>query len=489
MLKNVRMLSILSGILIIILIVNIFGAVKLEASMNEAHENKFESMKLATELRQSSQDLTRLARTYVVTANSRYKDLYWDVVKIRSGEKERPDGRRISLTDLMKRQGFTEAEFAKLKEAGDKSNALIATETRAMNAIEGVFESESGKYDKKGNPDGELARTLMHDENYHREVSIIMEPIEQFQNLLIERTYNKVKELVFWSKLLHWFILGLTVLLAGVFYLLSRALKDNIRIIVDRLENVSSTVVNALKHLNDSGASLSSSSSEGAASMEETVASLEEVSSLVKNNTSNAQNAAVLAQDSQHIVQNGQTDIQGLVQSMGEISKSSAKMNDIIQVIDDIAFQTNLLSLNASVEAACAGDQGKGFSVVAEAVRVLANRSAESAKEISMLIQEIRQKIEHGTAKAEASGLVFAKILGSVEKVSQISREISIATKEQDSGISQISTSMNQLDQIAQSNAAAAEEVSATASELRNQSEELNKLVIQLGSMVSKSAA
>lgn len=469
--SNVRALSITSGALIVALILIVAVTVKIEVMMNDAHTNKFVSFGLANDLRQSSQDLTRLARTYVVTGETKHKDQYWNIVKVRSGEVARPDGRKISATDLFKQQGFTTEELAKLTEAEMKSNTLVGLEEQAMKAVE--------------SNDSETARKLMHDENYHKQVEIIMVPINEFEHLMADRTDKAVADFVYYGKVLHVVILALTMLLGTTFFLMSRALKANIKVIVTNLQAVSSSVTHALTQLNESGMSLSASSTESAASMEETVASLEEITSLIKTNTDNAQVAASLAQDSQGVVSFGQNDISGLVTSMGEISTSSEKMKDIIQVIDDIAFQTNLLALNASVEAARAGEQGKGFAVVADAVRALALRSATSAKEISSLIMDVNTKIESGTDKATASGEVFTKILGSVGKVSNLSKEISLAAQEQQTGIGQISTAMNHLDQSSQANAAAAEEISATVTELKDQGVELNKLVIQLSSMVS----
>lgn len=487
--KSVRALSITSGVLIAALVVIVIITTKIETMMNEAHSNKFISFGLANELRQSSQDLTRLARTYVITAEPKYKEQYWDIVKVRSGEKARPDGTKISSTDIFKQQGFTTEELEKLSEAEKKSNTLVGLEERAMNAVEGLFVDEKGKYTKKGEPDFETARKLMHDENYHKEAAVIQVPIKEFEHLMSSRTDKAVADFIFYGKTLHIAVLLMTLLLGATFFLMSRALKANIKVIVTSLQTVSSSVSDALTQLNESGMSLSSSSTESAASMEETVASLEEIASLIKTNTDNAQVAATLAQDSQGVVNFGQQDISGLVTSMGEISSSSSKMKDIIQVIDDIAFQTNLLALNASVEAARAGEQGKGFAVVADAVRALAQRSATSAKEISTLITDVNDKIEAGTDKATASGEVFGKILGSVSKVSNLSQEISLAAQQQQTGIGQISTAMNQLDQTSQANAAAAEQISATVTELKEQGVELNSLVVQLSAMVSNEKA
>jgi methyl-accepting chemotaxis protein len=392
---------------------------------------------------------------------------------------------KISATDIFKQQGFTKEELSKLTEAEQKSNTLIGLEEKAMNAVEGLFQDAKGGYTVKAAADLELARRLLHDNGYHKEVGIIMQPIAEFEKLMTTRTDSAVKDFIYYGQVLHICVLGLTVLLALTFFLLNRALKGNIQVIVTSLESVSTTVSEALTQLNESGMNLSASSTESAASMEETVASLEEISSLIKTNTDSAQVAASLSQESQSTVNNGQKDISGLVVSMGEISASSRKMTDIIQVIDDIAFQTNLLALNAAVEAARAGEQGKGFAVVADAVRALAQRSATSAKEISTLITDVNGKIESGTDKATASGEVFGKILGSVGKVSNLSQEISLAAQQQQTGIGQISIAMNQLDQTSQANAAAAEQISATVTELKDQGVELNNLVIQLSSMVA----
>lgn len=483
--SSVRALSVTSGILILFLIALIAITVNVEVKMNAAHENKFESYKIANELRQSSQDLTRFARTYVVTGDTQYKEAYWNVVQVRNGEKKRPDGRQIPLKEIMKQQGFTEDELNKLADAEAKSSNLIALETKAMNAVEGLFQDDKGNYTQKGAPDFDLARKLMHDDSYHKEVSIIMGPIKEFEAHLEARTNEAVQRFVFLGYALHAGILAVTLTVALTFLLLSRALKINIKEIVNRLKTVAEFVSGALVQLNQSGISLSDSSSQGAASMEETVASLEEITSLITNNSQNAQAAADLAQDSQSTVTTGRKEIENLVTSMTEMSSSSVKMKDIIQVIDDIAFQTNLLALNASVEAARAGEQGKGFAVVAEAVRALAQRSALSAKEISDLITDVNTRIEAGTEKAAASGQTFGKIYTSVSKVSNLSQEISSAAQQQNTGIGQISIAMNQLDQTSQTNAAAAEEIAATVTELKNQGEELNHLVLQLAAMVS----
>ena len=191
---------------------------------------------------------------------------------------------------------------------------------------------------------------------------------------------------------------------------------------------------------------------------------MEELTSMVKANTENAKQAATLALNTTDIACKGEQQLQSLIQSMSFISNDSKKIAEITTVIDDIAFQTRLLSLNAAVEAARAGEQGKGFAVVADAVRSLAERSADSAQNIANLINESVERIEKGAEQASLSGEILKEIVQSVKKVADLNSEISVASNEQTTGIAQIGKAMNQMDQLCQSNAAAAEE-SAEASE------------------------
>jgi methyl-accepting chemotaxis protein len=243
----------------------------------------------------------------------------------------------------------------------------------------------------------------------------------------------------------------------------NRSLTRTISAVTESLGHSEQRVQSSSEQLSASGATLSESSTEAAASLQETVASLEELTSMVRLNSENAKQAATLSSSARDSALTGETEILSLITSMNQISESSKKIEEIIQVIDDIAFQTNLLALNAAVEAARAGEQGKGFAVVAEAVRTLAQRSAASAKDISSLIKESVEQIGKGSKIADQSGEVLSKIVTSIKKVSELNTEMATANAEQTSGIEQISKAMNQLDQAGQKNAASAEEIAATS--------------------------
>jgi len=162
---------------------------------------------------------------------------------------------------------------------------------------------------------------------------------------------------------------------------------------------------------------------------------------------------------------------------MRDIAASSRKIQEIIGVIDSIAFQTNILALNASVEAARAGEQGRGFAVVASEVRLLASRSADSAKQIRTMIADTTSKIEIGAEQAERSGQTINETVDSIRQVSALMNEIATATREQNGGIDQINVAVRQMDSVTQQNASLVEQTSAAAASLEDQAKYLAKLI------------
>jgi hypothetical protein len=192
---------------------------------------------------------------------------------------------------------------------------------------------------------------------------------------------------------------------------------------------------------------------EQAASLEETAAALEEITSITRNNTQNATKMATLGQVVKKSVLSGEELASKTASSMDEINEKVKAINSAITVIDQIAFQTNILSLNAAVEAATAGEAGKGFAVVAQEVRNLANRSAEAAKEIKNLVEEANIKTNDG--KLISSDMIegYKELNKNISETINIIEDVSAASKEQMLGIEQINQTVNMLDRVTQENA------------------------------------
>ncbi|RZT38629.1 methyl-accepting chemotaxis protein [Cupriavidus agavae] len=224
---------------------------------------------------------------------------------------------------------------------------------------------------------------------------------------------------------------------------------------------------------------LSSRTEEQAASLEETASSMEQLTATVRQNAENARQAASLATNAALVADEGNQVVQQMVDTMGAITGSSARIADITNLIEGIAFQTNILALNAAVEAARAGEQGRGFAVVAGEVRSLAQRSSSAAKEIKELIETSADTVRTGSAQAHGVGNTMSEIRQAVKRVSDIIAEISAASQEQSAGIEQVGHAVGQMDQVTQQNAALVEEAAAAAQSLDEQAGKLREMVGQ----------
>ncbi len=216
---------------------------------------------------------------------------------------------------------------------------------------------------------------------------------------------------------------------------------------------------------------LSARTESQAASLEETAASMEQITGTVRQSVDSARQAAQLAADASEVTRNGSQAVGTVVDTMKQIDDSSRRIGEIIEVIDGIAFQTNILSLNAAVEAARAGPQGRGFAVVAAEVRALAQRTASAAKEVRVLIEESGRTVQAGTRHADLARGTIDKALGSVIQVAGFIQQISQGAQEQLSGISQVNEAVGQLDAITQSNASLVQHVATSAASLQGQAE------------------
>ncbi|SFE09123.1 methyl-accepting chemotaxis protein [Paracidovorax konjaci] len=247
--------------------------------------------------------------------------------------------------------------------------------------------------------------------------------------------------------------------------------------LVSNVRSNSESVATASAQIAQGNHDLSQRTEEQASALQQTAATMAQLSTTVGNNTESAKQANQLAQGASAVAAQGGKVVGQVVSTMQGISESSSKIGDIIGVIDAIAFQTNILALNAAVESARAGEQGRGFAVVAGEVRSLAQRSAEAAKEIKALIGRSVEQVQQGTSLVDQAGQTMGEIVGSIRRVSDIVAEITTASVEQTSGISQVGDAVGQMDQVTQQNAALVEESAAAAASLRGQAHQLVQAV------------
>ncbi len=256
-------------------------------------------------------------------------------------------------------------------------------------------------------------------------------------------------------------------------------MNENLVRIVSQVRHSSDSIATGSSEIATGNADLSQRTEEQASNLQQTAASMEEMSATVKQNADIARTATQLASSASGVATKGGEVVGRVVSTMDEITTSSRRIVDIIATIDGIAFQTNILALNAAVEAARAGEQGRGFAVVAGEVRVLAQRSAEAAKEIKGLIGQSVEKVDAGSQLVAEAGSTMGEIVAHVKRVADLIGEIDAASGEQAKGIGQVSEAVNQLDQVTQQNAALVEESAAAAESLKHQAARLAEVVDQ----------
>ncbi|AJG17741.1 PAS domain-containing methyl-accepting chemotaxis protein [Cupriavidus basilensis] len=247
------------------------------------------------------------------------------------------------------------------------------------------------------------------------------------------------------------------------------------------IDDVSEQVLNvqgASSEIAQGNSDLSVRTEQAASNVQDTASSMTQMTATVKSNAETAAQANALSGSASTEAAKGGKAMSQVVATMEEISSSSKRIADIISVIDGIAFQTNILALNAAVEAARAGEEGRGFAVVAGEVRGLAQRSASAAKEIKALIGASVEKVDSGAQLVNDAGQTMDNIVAQVRRVSDLIAEISLATSEQSTGISQVGDAIGDLDRITQQNAALVEQSAAAAQSLKQQA---NRLVEAVG--------
>ncbi len=321
------------------------------------------------------------------------------------------------------------------------------------------------------------------------EAQIVLDEIIRLKITVADKTADDNTELANMSTIvvIATIILGLIVSIIlsiwiGV-YLVARPVKN----IVFNLSAGAEQMSTSSAQLSDAAQEIANGATEQASAIEETTSSMEELSSMVKQNVENAKESSILAEKTTESSNIGVLEMNKMLESMNGISKSTDEIQGIIDIIEDIAFQTNMLALNAAVEAARAGESGMGFAVVADEVKSLANRSSESAKETAKMIKETIRKIESGLEVSKRLSEVFKDIVNNSNKVKEMTREVESASRQQDDGIGQINKAIVQFDVVVQSNASSSEETANAAEELQSQVESLNNVVNELHTLVTGS--
>jgi methyl-accepting chemotaxis protein len=256
---------------------------------------------------------------------------------------------------------------------------------------------------------------------------------------------------------------------------MKESLNNLLREVKDGIDQVAS----GASQISDSSQNLSQGATEQASSLEEISSSITEISGQSQQNAKNATEATSIAKQAAEDAEGGNRAMTDLKGAMERMNRSSDEIQKVVKLIDDIAFQINLLALNANVEAARAGKYGKGFAVVAEEVRNLASRSADAVQETSRMVEDSLRNIQEGNKAAEETAGQLERIVDGAGKVASFLDEIAEASREQADAITEINTGIDQIDQVTQSNTANAEESASAAEELAAQAQQIRSIIAQ----------
>ena len=558
-------LALLAALTLLLCLV-LLSVISLKSASDEVARSvdlRYRSYLLADELRQSSDDLTRLARTYAVTGDAKYEKQYFDILDIRNGKKPRPehyeriywdfvaagidkpqpDGATASLQALMKEAGFSEQEFAKLEEAQNNSDALVKNETIAMNAVKGLFDDGTGQFTKKGDPDLELARKLTHDENYHKYKAQIMKPVDEFLELLDKRTSAAVEQVKQAETRMQYWVTGL-VLFSIAFLVVAlltvyrriiaalggepavasevvkqvaagdlsveipvantdstsllaamKVMQSNLQKLIGEIQTDADMVASAAKKMTIAAEDVACSSNQQSASSLVIAAAMEQLTVSINLISDSANRAQTISGDSELLMNETSgvvseavnriakiaTVVEQASQTVRTLGQESENVSKIVLVIKEVADQTNLLALNAAIEAARAGEQGRGFAVVADEVRKLAERTTQSTQEITTMISSMQSSardavtcIEDAVANVN-EGVILTKRVGesvsrlgaSSHEVKEVIIDVSSALREQNAASNEIARNVEQIAQTGERNSGAVGAVAKAATELQ----------------------
>lgn len=263
----------------------------------------------------------------------------------------------------------------------------------------------------------------------------------------------------------------------GKLYQAMQAMQIKLTDMMVTLNQTSQMVAHSAREIASGSEDLASRTEEQASALQETASSMEEMSSTVSHNNQTASTASGLTSTASSKASDARKEVEQTTALMKDMEEHSQRVQDIIQVIESIAFQTNILALNASVEAARAGEHGRGFAVVAGEVRKLATKTSESSGQIRSIIDGIATRIKEGTRQSELSGEGMESTVAAVQQVSELMKEIALAVNEQESGINQVTTAITQMDSATQQNVSLVSETSTAAASLQDEANRLADLI------------
>ena len=512
MFKNVKVITGISIAFAIFVLLQIITSVLFYSSVNNDKQNFQKSEVLNYQQEQLTDSFQSLVKTRVVITR----------VAIRFLKNQKDEKSIAAINSLLSTASSTldtaEKQFNRYQSSprlAGQSEAIAQKVENDYRQLHDIFRLsiqylQSGDYDSYGNLDAQLAQdNLEQSYNTWRE-----------QNNILVSAGQRENHASFVS--MQWTIgiiaVALIIVVASVWGVLQRILfhplgrvihhiraisggdltqsiqadsKNEIGQLASSLKEMQSSLITTVSDVRTSsdsiytGASeisvgsndLSSRTEQQASALEETAASMEQLTATVKQNTENARQAATLAKNASETAEKGGHVVNTVITTMKDISDSSKQIAHITNVIDGIAFQTNILALNAAVEAARAGEQGRGFAVVAGEVRSLAQRSAQAAKEIKSLIENSVSRVNTGSGQVQDAGETMKEIVNAVTRVTDIMAEITTASDEQSRGIEQVSQAVAEMDGVTQQNAALVEQSAAAAAALEDQASYLRQAV------------